>query len=191
MPKISEPTIREHRESVRAALLASASGIVATDGVAAVNPGSVTARAGLARSTFYKYFATRDDVLAALAVQAMREWDADLRAVMAPVEPGLPRLRALVAATMTMTADGRHDLAAALRDEPLNPSHQEDLMAIHDALFAPVVDVLEEVGVAQARRMSYLVQGVLGSGVQLVMHGVDPDEVTDDVFQMIAHGLIR
>lgn len=191
MPKISEPTIREHRESVRAALLASASGIVATDGVAAVNPGSVTARAGLARSTFYKYFATRDDVLAALAVQAMREWDADLRAVMAPVEPGIPRLRALVAATMTMTADGRHDLAAALRDEPLNPSHQEDLMAIHDALFAPVVDVLEEVGVAQARRMSYLVQGVLGSGVQLVMHGVDPDEVTDDVFQMIAHGLIR
>lgn len=190
MPKITQPTIREHRASVRAALIEAAGAIVTESGVAAVLPGSVTERAGVARSTFYKYFAVRDDVLAALAIQAMEEWDAEIAMIVAAAEPGRPRLRALVDATMAMTGDGKHDLAAALRDEPLSPTHREDLMALHDALFRPVVDVLGELGVDEPRRTSYLVQGVLGAGVELVMRGVDPTVAADDVHRLIAHGIL-
>lgn len=189
MPKITERTLKEHRESVRAALLAATAAVVAEGGVAAVNPGSVTARSGLARSTFYKYFATRDDVLAALAVQAMEDWVNDLDVAIAPAEAGEPRMRALVSATMLMTADGRHDLAGALRDEPLHPSTQDDLMAIHDALFRPVIAVLEEMGVDNPMRMSYLVQGLLGSGMKLVEHGISPQDAADDVIAIILRGV--
>ncbi|WP_040167810.1 TetR/AcrR family transcriptional regulator [Microbacterium gorillae] len=190
MPKISKPTIREHKESVRAALVGTAADIIEREGVAAVLPGTVTAGAGVARSTFYKYFATRDDVLVAVGVEAMEAWAAELGEAVDAQEEGLPRLRALVDATMRMTADGRHDLASALRDEQLSPTHREDLMALHDALFRPALTVLAGLDVPNPERASHLIQGVLGIGVQLVQHGVAPQEAADDVYRLITRGLL-
>jgi AcrR family transcriptional regulator len=191
MPKISAPTVAEHRAAQRAALIRAGEAILVEAGVAGIFPRSVCERAGLARSSFYDYFAAKDDLLVAIAIDAIEQWDSEIERALSGVEPGRATLRAFVDATMAMTADGKHAIAGALRDADLAPSRYEDLMELHDALMRPLLHVLDDMGVADSGRSAMLVQGVLGAGVQLVSHGADPDVVADDVFGLLTGGLER
>lgn len=158
-------------------------------GLAAVSARSVTEKAGLARSSFYDYFPSRDDLLVAIAIDEMERWDQEIEAALAGIAPGREQLRAFVRQTMSMTADGKHELANMLRAADLSPSRFDDVMALHDAIMRPLVTVLSDLGVANPRRMSALAQGVLASGMQLVEHGVSPEDAADDVFGLLVHGL--
>lgn len=189
MPKISAPTIVEHRASQRAALLRAGEEALVATGLSSVTPRSVTERAGLARSSFYDYFSTRDDLLVAIAIDAIERWDVEIEERLSDVEPGLPELRAFIDATMAMTAEGRHAIAGALRDADLSPSSYDDVMTLHDALLRPVVRVLGDLGLEASTSTVMLVQGVLGAGVQLVTHGVDHRAVAGDVFRLLTRGL--
>lgn len=189
MPKISAPTVGAHREAQHAALVRAAEDLLRDEGIAGINPRTVTERAGMARSSFYDYFPSKDDLLVAVAIEAFDRWNRGIQKALAAVEPGLPRLRALVGATMQMTADGEHDLAGPLQQAELSPTRFEDLMVLHDALMRPVVDVIAELGVPDG--FVHLVQGVLGAGVQLVERGADPSRTTADVFALLTAGLPR
>ncbi|WP_144793415.1 TetR/AcrR family transcriptional regulator [Microbacterium paludicola] len=189
MPKISAPSVAEHRAAQRAALIAAAEDIVRESGVAGVTPRSVCERTGLSRSSFYDYFPSKDDLLVGVAIAAIESWDAEIEQALEGVAPGLAQLRIFVDATMTMTADGRHEIAGALRGADLSPSRLEDLMVLHDALLRPLVHVLEELGHRSPQRGALLAQGVIGAGVQLVTHGVDPQEAADDVYALLVNGL--
>lgn len=189
MPKISAPTVAEHRATQRAALLREGEAVLLESGLAAVTPRSVCERAGLARSSFYAYFASKDDLLVAIAIDAIERWDAEIEQELAGTEPGLEELRRFIDATMAMTAEGKHEIAASLREAKLSPSRYEDVMALHDALLRPLIRVLGDLGVPVSGSATMLAQGVLGAGVQLVSHGMDPRTVADDVFRLLTRGL--
>lgn len=189
MPKITAPTVAEHRASQRAALLRAGEAVLLESGIPGVNPRSVCERAGLTRSSFYDYFATKDDLLVAIAIDAIERWDAEIEHALAGADPGLPELRRFVDATMEMTAQGRHAIAGALREADLSPSRLEDLMVLHDALMRPLVRVLADLGLGESRSMAFLIQGVLGAGIQLVSHGMDHRTVAEDVFGLVTRGL--
>lgn len=189
MPKISAPTVAEHRATQRAALIRAGEAVLLESGLAGVIPGAVCERAGMSRSSFYDYFATKDDLLVAIAIDAIERWDAEIEHALSTVEPGLAQLRRLVDATMAMTAEGRHEIAGALREADLNPSRYEDLMVLHDALLRPLVRIVADLGLATSRSAATLAQGVLGAGVQLVSHGMDHRAVADDVFRLLSRGL--
>lgn len=191
MPKISAPTVAEHRIAQRAGLVLAAEAVLVESGVGGVTPRAVCERAGLARSSFYDYFPSRDDLLVAVAIDALERWDVELEQALAGVEPGLPRLRTYIDATMRMTADGRHDIAGALREADLAPSRYEDLMALHDALMRPVIHVVAELDIPDPQRHAVLIQGLVGSGMKLVTHGGDPETITDDVYRVLTAGLPR
>ncbi len=190
MPKISKPTVAEHRTAQRAALIGAAEAILLEVGVTGVNPRTVCERAGMGRSSFYDYFPSKDDLLAAVAMRAFDEWGAEIDDALRNAEPGLGRLTAYVAATMRMTADGKHAIAAELRGEELSPSKQEDIKALHDALLKPVRTVLEDLAVPDAAAQAYLVQGLLNTGVQLVTHGMSADEVSAKIMALLTRGLL-
>ena len=190
MPRISAPTVAEHRAAQRAALLRAGEAALLEAGVAGVTPRSVCERAGLTRSSFYDYFASKDDLLVAIAIDAIEKWDAELEGALAATEPGAARLRAYVEHTMAMTADGRHAIAGALRDAPLSPSHRDDLMALHDAMLRPLAAVLAELG-PQAPTTTALVHGLLGAGMELVSHGADPTDVSEQIVRMLTGGLTQ
>ncbi|MFB8147978.1 TetR/AcrR family transcriptional regulator [Microbacterium sp. NPDC056003] len=189
MPKISAPTVAEHRAAQRAGLLRAGEAVLLESGLAGVSPRTVSERAGLARSSFYDYFATKDDLLVAIAIAAIEQWDAEIEVALSNVEPGVAQLRAFVDATMTMTADGKHAIAGALREADLSPSRYEDLMTLHAVLLRPLVTVLTDLGIERPDSAAMLVQGVLGAGVQLVSHGMDHRVVADDVFRLLTEGL--
>jgi AcrR family transcriptional regulator len=189
MPKISAPTVAEHREAQRRALLDAAEQIIRESGVAAVNPRTVGERAGLARSSFYEYFPSRDDLLAAVAVQAFGEWAEEVRAAVDAVPPGRSRIHAYVDATLRMTADGKHELATGLRQADLSPSSYDAIMAMHDSLAGPLRSLLEELGMPDPARQAALVQGMISAGVQLVGHGADPADVAGSINALLDEGL--
>lgn len=189
MPKITAATVAEHRAAQRASLLAAGEAIIAESGVDAVTPRAVGERAGLARSSFYEYFPSKDDLLAAIALQAFDEWAIELDAAVAAAKPGRARLHAYIAATIRMTADGKHELAAGLQQADLSPKSFETIMAMHDRLTAPLRTLLEHLGVRDAPVKAALVQGVINAGVELVSHGVDADATTDAVIDLLDAGL--
>ncbi|WP_353808334.1 TetR/AcrR family transcriptional regulator [Agromyces sp. SYSU T00194] len=190
MPRISEPTVAEHRAAKRAALLRAAAHLVDAEGVEAVKPGTVTARAGLARSSFYEYFSSREEILVALTVDALEEWARDLDRELAGVEPGLPRLRRYVEVTMEMSADGSHHLATALQQADVSPQRMEDIMAVHDALLVPLIGVLRDVGVTDLHVTVPLVNGLLGEAVRQVTEGADPERVGAEAYRILTSGVL-
>jgi AcrR family transcriptional regulator len=189
MPKITAPTVAEHRVAQRAALLAAASAIIAEHGVAAVNPRAVGARAGLARSSFYDYFPSKDDLLAALAIEAFERWAEELEAAVAAAPPGRARLHAYVEATIRMTADGKHDLATELQQAELSPKSYDAVMELHATLTTPLRNVLLELGLPGDPAATTLVQGVIAAGMQLVAHGMPVEETVDAVTALLDHGV--
>ncbi|WP_139275679.1 TetR/AcrR family transcriptional regulator, partial [Mangrovactinospora gilvigrisea] len=88
MPKISAATVPEHRAQQRAALIRAAVDLLAEQGVTAVTPAAVTARAGLARPSFYQYFPSSAALLAAIVEDAFTAADvAVAQALDAATEP--------------------------------------------------------------------------------------------------------
>lgn len=189
MPKISAPTVAEHRAAQRAALVRAGQATLLESGLPGISPRAVCERAGLARSSFYDYFPSKDDLLVAIAIDAIERWDAEIEEALSGAEPGLPQLRVFVDATMAMTADGKHEIANALRDAHLSPSRHEDVMALHEALMRPLVRVLADVGLPAPERSARLLHGILGAGMQLVSHGTAHGVVADDVYGLLTRGL--
>jgi AcrR family transcriptional regulator len=66
MPKINAPTIDEHKELTRAALLEAGAGAFVRYGLAGTSIGTLADTAGIARTTVYEYFPNKESVLAAL-----------------------------------------------------------------------------------------------------------------------------
>ncbi len=164
--------------------------VLVSAGLAAFSPTSVSERAGIARSSFYDYFPTKDALLVAIAIDAMGRWDAEMKQALRGVQPGHAELKAFVDATMLMTAEGKHAIAGVVREAEFSPSSFDDLMVLHDALLRPVVRVLADLGMDTSHTSVMLVHGVLGAGVQLVTHGVDHQLVAGDVFRMLTQGLV-
>ncbi len=189
MPKISAPTVAEHRSAQHAALLAAAEEILLEDGVDAVTPAAVTKRAGLARSTFYEYFPSKDDLLVALARVAFHEWRDELDAAMSVIPSGPERLRAYVTMSLRLSADGRHGLATALRGVPLSPRSHDDIAELHESLNGPLRSALAGLIAADDRYAAHLIHGAIGAAMNLVTAGRPVDEVSERTVAMLLDGL--
>lgn len=185
MPRISAPTVAEHRAAQEASLLVAAEAIIRESGIDAVNPRSVGERAGLARSSVYEYFRSRDDILVAVAIQAIERWDADVEASLAGLT-GAERLSRFVHETMRLAADGRHDLAAQLGRAQLSPTDVDEITRLHRALVRPLELAFSDLGVDDPMISMSLAQGLLNAGVQLVGHGASPDAVAENILRMLA-----
>jgi AcrR family transcriptional regulator len=188
VPKISAPTVAAHRAAQRAALLTATEQLLTEAGLAQVTPGSIATRAGLARSSFYEYFGSRDDILTAVAIAAFERWGREIDETLSRV-PADDRLRVFVEATMRMTADGKHTIASQLRQADLAPNDYDDIMALHTTLLEPVVTVLRDAGIPDA--YATLIQGLLNAGMQLVAHGVDPAAAAGMITELLQRGLPR
>lgn len=79
MPKITSPTGEE---------------VLASAGLAGFTPTKVSERAGITRSSFYDYFASKDDLLVAISIAAMERWEAEMESSLHDVAPGPDQLRA-------------------------------------------------------------------------------------------------
>jgi len=189
MPRISAPTVVEHRSRQRSALIAAAREELLLNGPAAVTPAAVGKRAGLARSSVYEYFSSAPEILAELAVTALHEWADELEAALEQSAPGAARLEDYIRITLRMVAEGKHALAGALAGARLPEAKRAEFAVLHVALLSPVSRAVDELGLDEPGVRVQLVQGVVDSATRQIEAGADPVAVTDAAVALVLRGV--
>ena len=174
MPHIDAPTVAEHRAQQREALLDGAERILLEEGHAALSFGRLGERTNLARNSVYRYFASRDDLIAALCEREMPRWIEELEAAMEAAPDDEARIAAFVSTQLRLVAAGHHRLAELLGDAPLGPAVRARINALAYRPAALLVGELH--GDEDAAMAAQLIQGVVNAGVRL-LHSAPIDEV--------------
>ncbi len=78
MPRIRADRIEEHKRLVRKGLYEAAQQLFLTYGYEAVSQADLAASAGIARTTFYEYFSSKEDLLASLVEEELPAVFADM-----------------------------------------------------------------------------------------------------------------
>jgi AcrR family transcriptional regulator len=190
VPKISAPTVAEHRAQRLRALLEAARELVAAQGPEALTLSALAAQVGLSRPSLYEYFRSRDDLVAAMVEDELPRWITELEAEIHRHADPADRITAFVRTQLRMLADGRHSALVVLAGHALGPAAQERIMAEHSRLFAPLVTALTNLGVDQPELRARLIQGIVTAASPLL--GADElanRRVIDAATRQVLHGL--
>lgn len=150
MPRIQAATVAEHVAHQRAAVIDAALRLFVERGYHAVTLGDIAAEVGLARNSLYRYVPDK----AHLLVDWFRiELPAEaVRSAQVLAEPGTTteRVSRWALAQLDYARRPEHRLIAALGDAAveLDDATRAELAASHDALAAPLRDVLAADGLA-------------------------------------------
>ncbi|MBW4031204.1 MAG: TetR family transcriptional regulator [Acidobacteria bacterium] len=190
MPKISAPTVAEHRSRQRTALLQAATDILVTDGINAVTPAAVGAAAGLARPSVYQYFSSGAAIIAAIIEDVFPRANQILAESLAVAGTPEERLDAYIRETLRLAAEGYHRPASALAGAALPPECLTRLMELHHEQAAPFIQALSELGIPDLPVTARLLGGIIEVGMTMVESGQPLAVVTERTTALI-HGAIK
>jgi AcrR family transcriptional regulator len=177
MPRIDAPTVAQHRARQESALLEAARALLREAGPHAVTPSAVGARAGLARTSVYKYFRSSGEILGRLVLAAFEDWGATVRAAVDAATTPDERIDAYVRATLQLAASGAHGPATVPAGLHLGPDWQARLAELHHALATPLHQALRSAGTPDPEVTGALIQATLDGAVRLIDAGRPPDQV--------------
>ncbi len=189
MPRIDAPTVAEHHQMRRAALMAAAGDLLAAHGVESVTLGAVGAAAGLARSSVYQYFDSTGSLLAALVEQELPRATAHLAAVVARGGQPADKVEAFVKASLRAATDDNHRALAELGWADLPQECQARLAELHQEQLAPLVDALAELGARDPEITAALIYGLVRAAATAINAGTPRTRVTRETFALIRQGL--
>ncbi|MGW0042166.1 TetR/AcrR family transcriptional regulator [Rhodococcus sp. NPDC003348] len=173
MPRITAPTVAEHRAAQQRALLDAAREVLAEGNPEVLGFAEVAARAGLARSSMYQYFRSRQHLLEALIEDAFPRWSARVEEAMAAAGPADRRVLAYVRANLDLVAEGEHAIASAIAAAAPSEKLNEASAELHHQLKAPLVTALDELGVTDPAETADLVSAVVHAASRQIEAGAD------------------
>lgn len=145
MPRIDAPTVAEHRAQQRRAILDAARALLA-EHRRAPTLAATAQRAGLARSSIYRYFASQEELLAAVVADVFPAWAATIRSRVEEAHGPGEKVWAYVRANLDLFTSPEQDVATAL-GEVVDPGIlREPVEAFHAELRRPLVAALAELG---------------------------------------------
>lgn len=160
MPRIQAPTVAEHRARQRRAILDAARAHLAEEG-RAPSLAQAGARAGLARSSVYDYFDSRDDLLAAVVADVFPDWaDKVLGSMEAAQTPG-EQVWAYVEANMRLFASSEQAVARALTSVVDPTLLAEPVTRFHQSLQEPLVAALQAHGETQPQLVADIIDSMV------------------------------
>lgn len=186
MPRINAPTVGEHRAVQRRALLDAARAVLAEGTTEIPSFGEIARRAGLARSSVYQYFNSRQDLLDALIEDSFPRWSKQVGAAIGEAEGPAGRILAYVDINLRLVAEGEHAIAASLRQIAPGPTLDKRSQALHLDLVTPLLDALTELGVGSPAVMAELVNSIVHTGTRQIERGTDADLVRRSAAALIA-----
>jgi len=176
VPRITAPTVTEHRDQRRADLVAAGQELLVTEGPDAVTMTAVAARAGLSRTAVYEYFTSADELLAVVLSDQMVLWREALRQRLhaASFETGdLDTVRIYVEVAMGLVADGHHSLLVLLTMHTLAKDVRHRLSAAHAAVAAPVGEALAQIGIRDVDQATNYVHAAIEAAARRLTPGQD------------------
>lgn len=179
MPRIDAETVVAHRAQQRDALLDAAEAILLDGGYDALDFGVLGERTGLRRTSIYRYFASRDELVAELCERKLPAWLADIDAALAKRRKPAGKAAAYVEVQLKMVAAGRHRLVHALAHAPLPAETVARIHALPDRATARLAAALDDAGHPQPQIAAQLVTGLLNAAIRLLRDGFDKTVVAD------------
>lgn len=177
MPRIDAPTLAEHREQRRDALLDAATSVMRESGT--VTMSAVAERTGLSRTAVYEYYRSSADLIADVLVDELAAWIDHLAEAIDGIEDPRERLVTWIRAALAYVEDGRHALVRAAGDATLPPVRRAQVQTLHRDLAAPVYVALREIGVTDAERLASYVWGVVEAATRHIESGRAADDEVD------------
>lgn len=167
MPRISEATVAEHRAVRERALLDAAHEILLETGEA---PGlsQVAARAGLARTSVYQYFGSKQDLLQAMVRDIYPRWTERISAAIDAAPTEADRILAYAVANVRLVADGAHAVGSALAALAPGEELDEQATRMHREVQEPLVQTLTSLGVDSPQDVAELVNAVVHGTVMML-----------------------
>ena len=177
MPKIQAPTLAQHREQRRDALVEAATMVMRESGT--VTMAVVAERTGLSRSAVYEYYRSAADLIADVVVDELAAWIDHLAIAVEHIDDPRQRLETWIRAALAYVADRRHALVRAAGDSSLPPVRRAQVQAMHRELAAPVLTSLRDLGVRDAERIASYVWGVVETATRHIEAGRAEDDEVD------------
>ncbi len=191
MPRISAPTVAEHRVRQRDALLHAATELLVEGGVNAVTPAAVAAAAGLARPSVYQYFSSGADILASVIEDSFPRANEALRVALESDNGPAEQLDTYVRVSLRLARDGAHRPAAALAAAQLPDECLARLRELHHEQAAPFLRALEELGTPELELTAQLLGGVLEAAMGAIESGASLDAVTERTLALVRAAVRR
>ena len=175
MPRISAPTLIEHREWRRQQLVAAACDIALEQGGQAVTVAAVAARAGLSRTSVYEYFGSSEELIADSVLDELANFSAVLSAAISDTQDSYLAISQWIHAALQYIADGRHLLAKALSTISAPAERSREIGAAHKLLLAPLSNALLDIGITDLAQALTLIQAVTDAATKRIESGIDAD----------------
>ena len=147
MPKISAPSIVEHRELRRQQLISAALELALGEGAEAVTVAAIAKKAGLARSSIYEYFASSADLIADLILEELDYYSNRLAVAIVDATDPFEKIEHWIAEGLRYVADGRHMLVKSLNTISTPEFRKEEIAMGHRKMIAPLRQALVETGI--------------------------------------------
>ena len=174
VPRIAAPTLAEHREQRRDALVEAAASVMRESG--SVTMAAVAERTGLSRSAVYEYYRSAADLIADVIVDELAAWIDHLAVAVDGIDDPRQRLETWIRASLAYVADGRHALVRAAGDATLPPVRRAQVQSLHRELAAPIHSALCELGVTDPDRSASYVWGVVETATRHIEAGRPADD---------------
>lgn len=169
-PRINAATVAEHRANQERLLLDVAHEFLEKTGDLP-SMKAIAERAGLARSSVYHYFGSREDLLNALVQDIFPKWTERVTAAMAAEEEPGRRILAYAVANVQLVHEGAHAVGSALAT--LSPSETLDEQAsrMHRLIQEPLIQTLEELNVQDPEGVSELINALVHASTRSLESG--------------------
>jgi len=190
VPRISEPTVAEHRARQLRTLLDAARALVAEEGIEALSLAALARRVGVSRPGLYEYFRSKDDLVAAILEEELPRWAALVAASLDGPDGLAGKVGAYVRAQLEVMTDGRHAAAVALVEHALAEPARERIRDGHARLLRPLVTALAEGGVPEPELRAELIQGIVDAAAKLAQRRPgDSGAIVRAAVAQAVHGL--
>jgi AcrR family transcriptional regulator len=174
VPRISAPTVAEHRAAKHRALLDAARAILAEEPGAPPSLAAVAGRAGLARSSAYEYFRSSQDLLDALIQDVFPRWSSRVTDAMAAAGTPGAQVLAYVDTNLLLVDEGEHAVARALAAIAPGQQLDDSSRAMHERLSHPLIDALRAMNLPDPPTTAELINAIVFSASRLIETGGDP-----------------
>ena len=175
MPKIQAPTLALHRELRRQQLMSAAMELAIADGAESITVAAVAAKAGLARSSIYEYFASSADLVADLVLEELDYYTRRLSEAVADASDPYLRIELWITESLRYVADGRHMLVKSLNTIDTPDERKDEIVMGHRRMMAPLQDSLVGTGISNIRAAAALLASVTDAASVRIDAGNDAE----------------
>lgn len=179
MPKISAPTVKEHREAVLAKLVDAAEAILREQGASQLTASAVTAQAGIARNSIYRYVESVDDLSGLVVARYLPRWLRAVREQVDAVTEPRARIETWVRVNLEQaSANGHGWLMNVARNARIDSKTRAHLDSAHDEADA-LAAALADLHVREQQIVDAMIRSVTDAGFRSLDAGASLPAVTD------------